>query len=293
MMKVAFCFLTLDDVYHPGIWEQFFSAAPPEHRTLYCHPKVPDRVVSPLLKDRIIAESIETSHGHISQVEAVLAMFRAAYHDDPDNEYFVLLSESTIPIVPFAQIRAELAQSGLRSLIPYWVPPVNSEHHQRLRRVSNPGLFAKAFYWHDNWVVLHRRHVAALLERSFFSLFERVFGADEHYFMNTLVHLLGVSTDEVISRKTTFVNWRDAERRINTDARTAQIMLHNWENPEMEKAFLANPDKVRATIRTTHPKTYTVLSAADLAEARGTWFFRKVAAACNLDLVLPRLRATV
>src|ERR1700689_1256093 len=78
MMKLAFCFLTLDDVYHPGVWEQFFAAALPEQSTLYCHPKAPDRVVSPLLRDRIIAESVETSHGHISQVEAVLAMFRAA-----------------------------------------------------------------------------------------------------------------------------------------------------------------------------------------------------------------------
>jgi hypothetical protein len=293
MMKLAFCFLTLDDVYHPGVWEQFFSAAPPEHRTLYCHPKVPDRVVSPLLKDRIIAESVETSHGHISQVEAVLAMFRAAFHDDPDNEYFILLSESTIPIIPLVQIRAELVKTRQRSLIPYCVPPVNSEHHQRLRRVSNPALFDKAFYWHDNWVVLHRRHVAALLERSFLPLFDRVFGADEHYVMNILVHLLGVSTDEVISRKTTFVNWRDAERRINTDARTTQIMLHTWKTPEMEKAYLANPDKIKPVIRTTHPKTYTVLTATDLEEARGTWFFRKVATSCNLDIVLPRLRAPV
>jgi hypothetical protein len=293
MMKLAFCFLTLDNVFHPGVWEQFFAAASPEHRTVYCHPKLPERVTNPLLKDRVIAELVETSHGHISQVEAVLALFRAAYHDDPANEYFILLSESTIPIASFARIHAELAQSGQRSLIPYHVPQVNSEHHLRLRRVSNPALFAKAFYWHDNWVILHRRHVAALLERSFFDLFARVFGADEHYFMNTLVHLLGVSTDEVISRRTTFVNWREPERRITADAPKSQVMLHNWENPEKEKAYLANPDNAKATIRTTHPKTYTVLTPADLAEAHGMWFFRKVAAACNCDLVLPRLRATV
>jgi hypothetical protein len=51
--------------------------------------------------------------------------------------------------------------------------------YKRLRTT----LFAKAFYLHDQWIVLHRRNLAALLDRSALAQFARVFGADEHYIM--------------------------------------------------------------------------------------------------------------
>jgi|GEM_PF-3108693 hypothetical protein len=288
-MKIAFCFLTLDNLLQPAVWERFFAAAPPAQRNIYCHPKYPAQVENSLLKSRIIDEIVVTSHGDATIVEAALALYTAAYLDDVENEYFILLSESTIPIVAFAEIYAALAQCGRRSVIPFWLPAPNSEHYRRLGRTQNPALFTKAFYCHDNWFVLHRRHIALLLDRSPLSLFDGVFGADEHYAMNVLVHLKNVATSEVISAKTTFVNWAEGEQRVNADPLVAQIEMHNWADPEMERAYRSDPKNFKAVVRTAHPKIYRTLTEADLAAAKGFWFFRKLAATCNCDLVLPRL----
>src|SRR5262249_52461715 len=146
-------------------------------------------VKSHFLAGRIISERVSTRHAHISIVDATLALFAAAYCDDAENQYFILLSESTIPIVPFAAICSELARCESRSLIPFSVPPPGTEHHARLQTIANNAIFAKAFYLHDQWIVLHRRHVAALLDRSALAQFARVFAADEHYIMNVLVHV--------------------------------------------------------------------------------------------------------
>jgi hypothetical protein len=75
-MKIAFCFLTQSDVFHPTIWEAFFADA--EKLRVYCHPKYPALVKSHLLAGRVISERVSTRHGHISIVDATLALFAAA-----------------------------------------------------------------------------------------------------------------------------------------------------------------------------------------------------------------------
>ena len=267
-MKIAFCFLTQSDVLHPGIWRAFFADAPADRFNIYCHAKTPGGITGSFLAGKIIREYVPTQHGHISIVAASLALFDAAFADDAENAYFILLSESTIPIVPFAVIRDELALCDARSLVSFSVPPPRSEHHARLEAVANNEIFTRAFYAHDQWVVLHRRHVEALRGRSYLTRFAQVFAADEHYFMNVLVNAQHVPLDQFINRRTTFVNWQEREIRRRIHRETGRILSE-----------------------TVHPKTYRSLSAADLETAEDAWFFRKVAASCDCDVVLERLRA--
>jgi Core-2/I-Branching enzyme len=263
---LSFCFLTQGDLFHPKIWDAFFADVPTEHFSIYCHPKNLESVISPILVNRIIRDRVPTRHGDISLVEATLALFAAAL-EETHNRYFILLSESTIPITSFATIRDDIARCGARSLIPYSVPAPGTEHHRRLAMVTDGSLFAKAFYHHCQWVVLHRKHVRALLRRSYLPLFARVFAPDEHYIMNVLVHIQGVSQDKILNRRTTFVNWQDKE-------------IKHWLHQGTGRIF-----------RTVHPKTYTVLSPSDLNGAHDAWFFRKVAASCDCNLVLERLNS--
>ena len=144
-MKVAFCFLTVGDVLQPKLWERFFATAPSEKYKIYCHPKEPQLVTSDFLRQSIISCPVPTQHGHISIVKATLSLFASAHDDDPDIQYFVLLSESTIPLLPFSQIYTLLERQGPRSLINYNVPPPNSEDHQRLFSVTEPSLFSSTF----------------------------------------------------------------------------------------------------------------------------------------------------
>lgn len=267
-MKIAFCFLTRSDLLQPNVWKAFFAAAEQEKYTIYCHPKDAEDVTAPILSGRIINDRVATQHGHVSLVKATLNLFSQAYDDAEDNQYFILLSESTIPIVSFNEIYENAKRCQSRSVVSYRVAPPNSEHHQRLSAVSQPALFSSAFFHHEQWVILHRRHVSMLLAHPSLALFSRVFAADEHYFMNVLVHLKGASLDQFINRRATFVNWRDWEQRTYTNVATGKVMGH-----------------------TIHPKTYFRLSPADIAEADNErcWFFRKVDAKCDCTLVLPRL----
>jgi hypothetical protein len=266
-VKLAFCFLTRGDLLQPQLWEAFFGTAPADRYSLYCHPKEPGQVTGRLLADRIIVEHLPTLHGHISLVEASLALFEAAFAD-AENEYFILQSESTVPIVPFSRVWDGLAGAGGRSLIPYWFPEQDTESYARLRSVQNAHLFETPFFKHSQWVVLHRRHVALLLDRAYLSWFEAMFAPDEHYFMNVLAHLKGVPPEEVEAQWTAHVNWQDREVKVYLNAETGEFIRY-----------------------TSHPKTYEALTAADLAAAAPNWFFRKVSAETDCSLALEQIRA--
>ena len=264
-LKVAFCFLTLADLHQQDIWRRYFSSALPEQYSIYCHPKQPEQVAGSLLKGGIIDETVPTHHGGVSLVQASLNLFLQAYKD-VENEYFVLSSESTIPITSFDQLLAGLERCRSRSIFSYRVAPPESEHYGRLAAIKQPELFSAAFFHHHQWIILHRRHVAMLLDRPGLALFSDMFAPDEHYFMNALVHLKGARLDEFVNQRATFVNWQEKEFRERRDPATEELVA-----------------------RTVHPKTYHQLSVADLAQADGCWFFRKVSAACDCTLVSERL----
>lgn len=268
-MKVAFCFVTLGDVLQPQLWDAFFAAAPAGSFNVYCHPKDPAAVTSRWLAPGVLRDTVPTEHGDISIVAANLTVFAAAYRHDFDNAYFVLLSESAIPIVPAQTVIDQLERLAPHSLVNWSVAQPGSEHYERRKTLpKDDPVFVDPFFTHENWVVLHRRHVTRLIGETYFDRFARMFAPDEHYIMNVLVHAKGVPLDEFICREVTFVNWRDHEIKV-------------WDG-------VATKHRMR---RTVHPKTYQALTARDLAEARGAWFFRKVTATSDCRLALERLGA--
>lgn len=272
-MKIAFCFLTRANLHQPRLWESFFSNSNGRH-TVYCHPKFPGDVTNELLANRIIKNLVPTTYAHVSLVAASISMFSTAYADCDENEYFVLLSESTIPIVPFDLIYQELQQANGRSLIRYYLPEAGTELHERLRErlsmIETPSLFPSPLYAHSQWVILHRSHVVLLRDYPAIEAFMKVNGADEHYFMNTLVHLKNRPLGEFINRTTTFANFREPE-----------VTRHSARNNKQELV----------SIETYRPKTYSHISPTDLSEAKatGAWFFRKVTEQCDCSIVEPHI----
>ena len=270
-MKIAFCFLTRANLHQPHLWQTFLSASNGRH-SVYCHPKFPADVTDGLLAGRIIKNLVPTEYAHVSGVVASINMFLAAYAESPENEYFVLVSESTIPIVPFDVVHRELMQAGGRSFIQYYLPAPGTELHERLRErlsmIEPPSLFPAPLFAHSTWLVLHRRHVALLYDYPAIEAFMKVNGADEHYFMNTLVQLKRCPIGEFVNKATTFVNFRE---------------------PEVERRTVLNVRQETVSIETYRPKTYDTISAADLSEAKaaGAWFFRKVTAQCDCAIVEP------
>ena len=267
-MRVAFCFLTRGDLLQPALWQAFFAAAPREQYSIYSHPKEPDQVTSGVLAGTVIDERVPTRYGDISLVKASLNLFTAAYQDSAENEYFVLVSESTIPIVTFQYFHAGLQVCHPRSLIGYRVPEESEEHYWRLYTVKRRTVFERAFFYHHQWVILHRRHVELLLDHPALDLFSYMRAPDEHYFMNVLVHLQNVPGSEILNLNATFVNWQEKQEKRHFDLVSGLVQGFSQ-----------------------HPKTYTHISAQDLstAWAQNCWMLRKTAPECDCKLVLEHL----
>lgn len=253
-MSVALCFLTVGNVSQPRLWAAFLSDA--EGARVYCHPKFPDKITMPALRNGIIADRVPTEHGTASLVDATLNLFRAAYADER-NAHFILLSETTIPVVPYKEVGKSLAECRGASLIRFSIPPPGSEHFRRQEKLPL-GCRFDPFFTHDQWIILSRRHVGLLLQKPKLGWFSRMFAADEHYFMNVLAHSCGVKPNEILNQRKTFVNWND---RVVKEERDVSGILK----------------------RTLHPKTYDSLHPNDIAQAlqQGCWFFRKVSSGCD------------
>ena len=249
-MNFALCFLTVGDLSQPAMWEAFLDGA--GSASIYCHPKHPADVATGFLRDSIIGERVATAHGHVSLVEATLNLFRAAYADHR-NQHFILLSDSAVPVVAYADVERDLTGLAGKSIISFRIPAAGTEHFRRQSALPADCRFPP-FFEHDQWVVLSREHVSLLLEKPQLQDFARMFAPDEHYFMNVLAHRCGMKPDEVLNRRKTFVNWKDREVKEVKDAAG------------------------RLVKRTVHPRTYDSLTSSDVLQARGMgcWFFRKV-----------------
>lgn len=249
-MTIALCFLTIGDLSQPAMWEAFLAKA--GEATFYCHPKSPDEVSTGFLKGAMIAERVATGHGQVSLVEATLNLFRAAYADQR-NQHFILLSDTTVPIVAFADVARELAGLHGKSIISFRIPAAGTEHFRRQSALPADCRF-NPFFEHDQWIILSRKHMGLLLEKPKLECFARMFAPDEHYFMNVLAHHCGMKPDEVLNRRKTFMNWKEREVKEVKDAAG------------------------RLLKRTVHPRTYHALTSSDVLQARGAgcWFFRKV-----------------
>ncbi|WP_421694476.1 beta-1,6-N-acetylglucosaminyltransferase [Aestuariivirga sp.] len=249
------CFLTMGDVTQPSLWAAYARLC--QESTFYCHPKHPEQVQSPFLRERIIGHRVPTSWGGLSLVAATLSLFRTAYLDR-HHDHFILLSETTIPIVPPGTVERELNMVKGQSIINFTVAEPGSEHFQRAQALPPTHPF-QPFFAHDQWVILSRPHVRVLLETPRLEWFLRMFAPDEHYILNVLAHECGVRPREVINQRRTFVNWTERERRETRD------------------------EQGNLVLRSTHPKSYDQLSPGDVLNAReeGNWFFRKVSSRCD------------
>jgi Core-2/I-Branching enzyme len=104
--KIGLLFLTRGDVNQPEIWRQFVNQAVGEIK-IFCHAKNQENIQGSFLEGTHIDECLETRWGDISLVRAMLALLKAGLQDE-SLTHFVFLSESCIPIKPWAEIRRRL-----------------------------------------------------------------------------------------------------------------------------------------------------------------------------------------
>lgn len=190
--KLAFLFLTVKDVAKPKWWLQFWHGHDSLY-TIYAHTKEWQQL-SPhsWLRQFQIPEHVPTKWATNSLVHASLLLLKYAFQNT-DNQWFLLLSDSCIPIAPFPIIYHELMYERHVSLFrhnPYYHEKI--EHEHRYYRFDGKDHIPLAdFRKGHQWWILHRSAVEKILQSipQTVHWFDRVFAADEHYFITMMIFL--------------------------------------------------------------------------------------------------------
>ncbi|KAJ0263270.1 hypothetical protein HA466_0036580 [Hirschfeldia incana] len=211
--KIAFLFLTPGTLPFEKLWDEFFKGHEGKF-SIYIHPSNERPVhISSHFFDREI-HSDEVTWGRISVVDAEKRLLVSAL-EDPDNQHFVLLSESCIPLHTFDYTYRYLMYSNV-SFIESFVDPGPHGNGRHMERML-PEIAREDFRKGAQWFTMKRQHVVLVMADSlYYSKFREYCGpwieagkdciADEHYLPTffSMIDPVGISNWSV-----TYVDWSE------------------------------------------------------------------------------------
>lgn len=233
--KVAFLFLTVEDVHRPDLWRDFFfeggSSELHPDVNIYAHVKHRSRLncESSFLSKYMISKHEPTQWGSISLVKATLYLLEEAVCKDPDNFYFVLLSESCIPLYPMRHFldlirKEELSQIDM-------TPsryPENGLKERYDRFLGKHLISSERFVKSHQWIIWNRDDAEFFCHWPMFQEFSRMFAPDEHYFVNVMryhnrpFHNIG----------RTFTDWETQKSHPKSFEFITADMIQSWRNQQ-------------------------------------------------------------
>ncbi|GJP57008.1 hypothetical protein CLOM_g16049 [Closterium sp. NIES-68] len=213
--SIAFLFLTRGPMPLAPLWEKFLQGHEGRY-SIYVHASNTSFSFppgsSPIFRGRLVPGG-EVQWGEISMVDAERRLLEAAVQDET-NRFFVLLSESCIPLWPFDYIYSYIASSSL-SFVDAYPDPYNMSFGRYIPHIFMPVIRRRQFLKGNQWFILRRRHAELVvrdtlhytkhnLSCAFRLQWGKLCCADEHY-IQTLLHMTNPAG---ISRyPTTFADW--------------------------------------------------------------------------------------
>ena len=273
--KIAFLFLTYNNLKRPDIWNKFFcieTDIPSKYSnkySIYNHAKEKDKVIDILLKDRHNPEHIETCWGCFGTVEANILMMKEALKD-PLNNKFILVSDSCIPIVSFDKLYNKIMKDD-KSRFKMWD---ENNTPYRYNDIIQPEFSNKNFIKHNGQGIILNRNHTELLVNSLFTYkdnWKNMGCVDEHYFGNILKIL-------------------DPNFNINNNSKNS--MFNSWFKDELNLTKICNNENEDETICKPHykgtnsPSIFKKISNKTIDEIRNKdfLFIRKVDKDTKIDI---------
>jgi hypothetical protein len=273
--------------------------------SIFCHPKNPEKVETPWLRDRIIPNLVETSWGKIT--DAYFSLIHEALKD-PNNQKFIVISESCLPLKSFDELYNFYRSQDIRSsFIKFWRLSEYDIGHRlkgnRAFRHINGEMIN--FIKHYARFSLSRYHALKLLNYSEDTpidtslpyekndnlvLFNNTEVGDE-FFLSILNPRNGV--DFIVNYEMTFDNWdKVQEERVRIDNRIAELnnATKKMNMTEMLKHMKGNLDeteklkKQKKNLTDANPYSYEVVSQEDVdfAVSKESFFWRKFPVTSNV-----------
>ncbi|XP_068642285.1 glycosyltransferase BC10-like [Aristolochia californica] len=212
--KIAFMFLTPGSLPFEKLWEKFFLGHE-DRFSIYIHAsREKPRHTSPLFVGREI-HSEKVVWGKISMVDAEKRLLASALQDI-DNQHFILLSDSCIPLHNFDYVYNYLMDTNI-SFVDCFEDPGPHGTGRYIERML-PEVEKKAFRKGAQWFSMARRHAMVVLTDSlYYTKFKlycrpgmegRNCYADEHY-LPTLFHM--VDPQGIANWSVTHVDWSEGK----------------------------------------------------------------------------------
>lgn len=204
--KLALMFLTKDGIHHPEIWQEYVDDWNGDCSVFY-HSKTGhfDNAEFPSAKP--VSRTIETKWGCVSLVQATLLLLEEAIKN-PKTTHFALVSENCVPARPAAELRRALTMDPRPRI--NWTNLEEMRHQmpdKAGRIYSVNGIRDRYWHFHDQWWILDRAAVFAILQNDRTVDFSGSFAPDECYF-GTVLALAGWNfQSDVIKRATTWTHW--------------------------------------------------------------------------------------
>lgn len=280
--KIAFLFLTLDNVNFPTIWENYFKDNEGKY-TIYCHPKYPQKVTVSWLKSNIITDLVETGWGYI--VHAYHNLLKAAY-EDKSNYKFITISESCLPLVEFSVLYNTLMKNELESYIKF-IPISNYDKSARIQ--VNPGYEKFQFIKHYARFCLSRHHTKILLsKKDDFAFFYKMHIGDE--FFLTILYQNNKNDPNIKDFAVTYDNWEYVTQKRFYFNGLINRLYKKYDNATDETTKKKIKDKiddlkVERDDFSRNPKSYTKVTKNDIIAAKhlDNFFWRKFPKDSNIE----------
>jgi hypothetical protein len=205
MKKIAFCFLIYDIINIEEAWNTFFINIDKNLYNIYIHYKTD--VPLKYFNNYKLNNCINTHYADISLVQAQNKLLQEALLHDLENEHFIFLSNSCIPLKPFIFI-----YNNLNENLSYF----NISEHKNcfprcndLLKIYDKKYIQKA----SQWCILNKKHAKIMIkEDEYIHLYNNIYASDEicyitNIFLNNLEKEI-IMTLNSSDEATTFTNWQ-------------------------------------------------------------------------------------
>lgn len=197
--KIALCFLVSRNIVNLNVWREWW-AGQKEKINMYAHFSNKKGITqAELCENRVRA--VRTQWGDISLVKAEYELYNEAYRDK-NNKFFILLSETCVPIRKFSVVYNRLMKDRKRGMASYRSIGRYDEDLTPFRAkcsdlMDQYQFFDRTCYACDQWKALSRSNVT-----DFFKMWE-----DEQYVELFSKYCLHVVPDNLAPDELMFINY--------------------------------------------------------------------------------------
>jgi hypothetical protein len=201
-MKIAFCFLTYDEIIRYDIWNKFFSNIDINKYIVFIHPKIVKQFNNYTFNYNIVKNRINTIRKEdISIVKATIKLLEETYNYDNSITHFIFLTQSCIPLYSFNILYSIITKFPL-SVISYIINNKMNRYYQLKNNIKKYIIYNKFIKQQPNMILI-RKDVELLINNNLTEYFINMECPDEHYFVNVISNIF---KKEFIKKQINFCN---------------------------------------------------------------------------------------